>query len=42
MMAISVVVDEAAAEYKNGVLTLTLPKAEDVKPKAIKIKAKNK
>ena len=35
-----VVADKAEAEFENGVLTLTLPKAEEVKPKAIKIKAK--
>jgi HSP20 family molecular chaperone IbpA len=26
--------------FENGVLTLTLPKAEEVKPKQIKVKAK--
>jgi len=31
--------DKADADYDNGVLTLTLPKAEEAKPKAIKIKA---
>jgi HSP20 family protein len=35
-----IVVDKAVAEFKDGVLKLTLPKAEEVKPKAIKIKAK--
>jgi HSP20 family protein len=30
-------VDQANAEFKNGVLTLTLPKAEEVKPKLIKV-----
>jgi HSP20 family protein len=35
-----VVADKAEAEMKNGVLTLTLPKAEEVKPKAISVKAK--
>jgi HSP20 family protein len=35
-----VVADKAEAEMKNGVLTLTLPKAEEVKPKAITVKAK--
>lgn len=33
---------KAEAEYENGVLTLTLPKAEEAKPKSIKIKAKKK
>ena len=37
---VSVVADEAEAEFENGVLTLTLPKAEEVKPRAIKVKAK--
>ena len=33
----SVDADKAAADYKNGVLTLTLPKREEAKPKTIKI-----
>lgn len=37
-----IVSDKAEAEFENGVLTLTLPKAEEVKPKAIKVKAKGK
>jgi HSP20 family protein len=36
----TVVADKAVAEMKNGILTLTLPKAEEVKPKAITVKAK--
>ena len=32
--------DKAQAEFENGVLTITLPKAEEVKPKAITVKAK--
>ncbi len=32
--------NKAAAEFEHGVLTLTLPKAELVKPKSLKIKAK--
>ncbi|MEW6568012.1 MAG: Hsp20/alpha crystallin family protein [Chloroflexota bacterium] len=35
-----VVADKAKAEFENGVLTLTLPKAEEVKPKMITVKAK--
>ena len=35
-----VVADQAKAEFENGVLTITLPKAEEVKPKTISIKAK--
>ncbi len=35
----TVVSDKAKAEFENGVLTLTLPKAEEVKPKTIKVKA---
>ncbi|MEZ4764056.1 MAG: Hsp20/alpha crystallin family protein [Calditrichia bacterium] len=30
-------VDAIDATYKDGMLTLTLPKAEEAKPKAIKI-----
>jgi HSP20 family protein len=40
VIPVPVVADKAEAEFENGVLTLTLPKAEEVKPKAIKIKAK--
>ena len=35
-----VVSDKAKAEFENGILTITLPKAEEVKPKVINIKAK--
>ncbi|HUG33652.1 MAG TPA: Hsp20/alpha crystallin family protein [Anaerolineales bacterium] len=35
-----VVADKAKAEFENGVLIVTLPKAEEVKPKTITVKAK--
>ena len=34
--------DKAEATMEDGVLTLNIPKAEEVKPKAIKVKAKGK
>lgn len=35
-----VIADKAKAEFENGILTITLPKAEEVRPKSISIKAK--
>jgi len=35
-----VVADKAKAEFENGILTITLPKADEVKPKTITVKAK--
>ena len=35
-----VVADKAKADFENGILTITLPKAEEVKPKSISIKTK--
>jgi HSP20 family protein len=35
-----VVADKAKAEFENGILTITLPKAEEVKPKIVTVKAK--
>jgi HSP20 family protein len=32
--------NKAEAEFKNGILTLTLPKVEEAKPKRIPVKAK--
>ncbi|HJR79503.1 MAG TPA: Hsp20/alpha crystallin family protein [Anaerolineales bacterium] len=32
--------DRANAEFENGILTVTLPKAEEVKPKTINVRAK--
>ena len=39
-LPVPVVSDKASAEFENGILTITLPKAEEVKPKSITIKAK--
>ncbi|MCC7187361.1 MAG: Hsp20/alpha crystallin family protein [Anaerolineales bacterium] len=36
----AVVADKAKAEFENGILTVTLPKADEVKPKTITVKAK--
>ncbi len=36
-LPVPVVADEAEAVFENGVLTLTLPKAEEVRPKTIAI-----
>ena len=38
-LAIPVQTDKAEASFKNGMLTLTVPKAEEIKPKVIKVKA---
>jgi len=35
-----VIADKAKAEFANGILTITLPKAEEVRPKTINIKTK--
>ena len=35
-----VVADKGKAEFEDGVLTLTLPKAEELKPKTITVRAK--
>ena len=37
---VSIKADEAEAEFQDGILTLTLPKADELKPKAIKVKTK--
>jgi HSP20 family protein len=36
----NVVADKAKAEFENGILTITLPKADEVKPRTITVKAK--
>jgi HSP20 family protein len=40
MLPVDVQSDKARAEFESGILTVTLPKAEAVKPKTITIKAK--
>ncbi len=40
LLNVPVDVEEAEAVFENGILTLTLPKTEEVKPKPIKIKTK--
>ena len=35
-----VTADQANADFENGILTITLPKAEEVKPKTTSVKAK--
>ncbi len=37
---VSVEAGEAEAEFEDGILTLTIPKAEELKPKAIKVKTR--
>lgn len=39
-LPVAVQADKAEAVFENGVLTLTLPKAEEAKPKTIKVKIK--
>jgi len=40
MLNVAVEADKADAHFENGLLTLKIPKAETVKPKTIKVKAK--
>lgn len=40
VLPVDVQTDKADAEFKDGVLKVTLPKAETVKPKTITVKAK--
>ena len=37
-LALPVQADKAEASFKNGLLTLTIPKAEEIKPKTIKVR----
>jgi HSP20 family protein len=39
-LPVRVVADKAKAEFEDGILTVSLPKAEEVKPKTITVKAK--
>jgi len=39
-LPVDVQTDKAKADFENGILTITLPKAEEIKPRAINIKAK--
>lgn len=39
-LPVGVISDKANAEFENGILTITLPKSEEVKPKAITIRTK--
>lgn len=41
-LPVPVQTDKVEAKLKDGILTITLPKAEEVKPKAIKIKTESK
>ncbi len=41
-LPVEVRADKAEASFENGILTLSLPKSEQVKPKQIKVKAKSK
>ena len=40
MLPTDVKADKAKADFENGILTITMPIAEEVKPKSIMIKAK--
>ncbi len=40
VLPVNVVADKAKADFENGILIITLPKAEEAKPKTITIKTK--
>ena len=41
-LPVRVKADKAEAEFENGILTILLPKAEESKPKSVRVKAKKK
>ena len=41
-LPVSLVPDKAEATFEHGILTLTIPKSEEAKPKIIKVEAKKK
>ena len=40
MLPTGVIADKAKAEFENGILTITLPKSEEMKPRTITVQAK--
>ena len=42
MLPTGVIADKAKAEFDNGILTISLPKSEEVKPKMISVRTKTK
>jgi HSP20 family protein len=38
----NVIADQAKAEFDNGILTISLPKSEEVKPRTIRVRTKTK
>ena len=40
MVPTDVVADKAKADFINGILTINLPKAEEMRPKTITVKTK--
>ncbi|MBI5841068.1 MAG: Hsp20/alpha crystallin family protein [Chloroflexi bacterium] len=40
MLPTEVIADKAKADFENGIITITLPKAEEARPKTITIKAR--
>jgi HSP20 family protein len=42
MLPTGVIADKAKADFDNGILTITLPKSEEVKPKTITVNSKHR